>query len=515
MHQGGRQVAKAATLVMSLFIVSRTLGIVRQMVMGAMFGTSGQLDAYMTASRIPEMIFLVVAGGALGSAFIPTFSSYAAKDRMAEAWRLTSSIVNLVLITLVIISGLIWVFAPTLVRTILAPGYAPTQQAVTVRLLRVLLLSSIIFGVSGVVMAALNAEQHFLLPALAPSLYNIAIIGGAVLLGPRIGVMGLAIGAVSGSLFHLLIQIPGLRRRGAIYTPTLGLHSAAVRHIGRLMAPRVVGTAIAQLNFVINNSLASRLGVGAVSAINYAWLVMLLPQGIFAQAIGTAAFPTFADQVARDKIDEMRETLSGTLRTVFFLSLPATVGLVVLNRPLVVILFQRGAFQAASTDAVAGAVALYALGLVGHSGLEIIARAFYALHDTFTPVWVGAIAVATNIALSIVLPSIFGQAGWPSHYGLALANSAATLIEMSLLLLLIRNKMHGIGGRQIAGSFVRAGTAALAMGIPLIGWQLLWPHTDPLLLTGGGITLGAVTYLGIALLLGVEEPRRILSLLRS
>jgi len=514
MNRGGRQIAKAATLVMSLFILSRTLGLFRQIVTGAMFGTSSNLDAYMTASRIPEMIFLIVAGGALGSALIPTFSSYTARGDTGGAWRLTSAVINLVLITLTIIAALVGLFAPALVRTVLAPGYSAEQQLVTVQLLRVLLISSVIFGASGVIMAALNAEQHFLLPALAPSLYNTAIILGAVLLGSRIGVMGLAVGVVVGSALHLLIQIPGLRRRNARYTFTLGLRDPAVRQVARLMAPRVLGTAIAQLNFVINNSLASHLGQGAVSAINFAWMIMLLPQGIFAQAVGTAAFPTFADQVAHGQIDAMRNTLDGTLRTVFFLSIPASVGLIVLNRPLVAILFERGAFAASSTTAVAGAVALFALGLIGHSGLEIIARAFYALHNTLTPVWVGGIAVALNIALSLVLPGIFAQAGWPAHYGLALANSIATLVEMALLILLIRRKMGGIAGREIGLSFTKAGAAALIMGGILIVWQVLLPGTRPIILSAGGVALGAVVYLSAAVVLKSKEPRQVLSMIR-
>ena len=362
MNGGGRQIAKAATLVMALFVLSRVLGLARQVVIGALFGTSGDLDAYLAAARIPEMIFLVVAGGALGSAFIPTFADHLAKEDRAGAWQLASAIINLVLIALTATAGLMAVFAPAMVRTVIAPGFEPPQQALTARLLRLMLISPIIFGVSGVVMGALNAHQHFLLPALAPSLYNLSIIGGALLLGPRLGVLGLAVGVVVGAALHLLVQVPGLLRHGARYVPTLGLDDPSVREVGRLVAPRVLGTAITQLNFVVNNSLASGMGEGAVSAINYAWLLMLLPQGVFAQAVGTAAFPTFAAQAARGKRAEMRSTLAATLRTVFFLSLPATVGLLVLGRPLVGLLFERGAFEAASTEAVAWALAFYALG---------------------------------------------------------------------------------------------------------------------------------------------------------
>jgi putative peptidoglycan lipid II flippase len=514
MTSGGRQIVKAATLVMGLFVVSRVLGLARQMVFGALFGTSGELDAYLDAARIPEMIFLVVAGGALGSAFIPTFAGYLEKQDDAGAWRLASAVANLALIVLTVAAGLIAVFAPVLVRVAIAPGFGQAQQTLTVSLLRLMLISPIIFGVSGVVMGVLNAHQHFLLPALAPSVYNLSIIGGAVLLGPRLGVRGMAIGVVVGSLLHLLVQVPGLLRHGARYVPTLGLSDPGVHEVGRLMAPRMLGTAIAQINFVVNNSLASTMGEGAISAITYAWLLMLLPQGVFAQAVGTAAFPTFAAQAARGERAEMRSTLAATLRVVFSLCLPATAGLVVLGRPLVALLFERGAFEAASTEAVVWALAFYALGLVGHAGLEIIARAFYALHDTFTPVWVGGLAMGLNVVLSLILPGIFDRAGWPSHAGLALANSIATLLELAVLMILVRRRMDGLEGRRTLTTFAKSGLASLAMGATLLGWQVVLPHAGTLVLGGGGVVLGVAVYLGVALLLRMGELGAVMGLIR-
>jgi len=514
LNGGRQQIVKAATLVMALFVVSRALGLVRQMVIGALFGTGGDLDAYLAAARISETVYLVIAGGALGSAFIPTFADHLAREDDAGAWRLASAVANLTLIVLTAVAGGLAVFAPALVRTAIAPGFDPPQQALTVSLLRLMLISPVIFGVSGIIMGALNAYQHFLLPALAPSVYNLAIIGGAVLLGPRLGVRGMAVGVVVGAALHLLVQVPGLLHRGARYVPALGLDNPGVREVGRLVAPRILGTAITQLNFVINNSLASGLGEGAVSAINFAWLVMMLPQGVFAQAVGTAAFPTFAEQVARGERDEMRSTLAATLRVVFSLSLPATVGLLLLGRPLVGLLFERGAFEATSTDAVAWALGFYALGLVGHAGLEIIARAFYALHDTLTPVWVGGLAMGLNVALSLTLPGVFGLAGCPPHAGLALANSVATLLELVGLLALIRRRMGGLEGRQMLVALAKSGLAALAMGAILLGWQALLADAGTLALAGGGVVLGAATFAGTALLLRMEELQAVVRLLR-
>jgi putative peptidoglycan lipid II flippase len=499
---------------MVLFVLSRLLGLGRQMVIGALFGTSGEVDAYLAANRITETVFLIVAGGALGSAFIPTFAGHLAREDRAGAWELASSVINLALIVMTAVAGLIALFAPTLVCTLIAPGLNPRLQTLAVRLLRLMLVTPIVFGVSGVVMGALNAHQHFLLPALAPSIYNLSIIGGAVVLGPRWGVLGMALGVVAGSFLHLLVQVPQLLRYSARYVPTLGLCNPSVREVGRLMAPRVLGTAVAQINLVINNSLATGMGEGAISAINFAWMLMLLPQGVFAQAVGTAAFPTFATQAARGEWEEFRDTLSATLRGIFFLSIPATMGMLVLGKPLVSLFFERGAFGATSTNAVAWALTFFTLGLVGHAGLEIVARAFYALHDTFTPVWVGGLAMGLNVALSLALPRVFTSAGLQPSGGLALANSIATLLQFGVLLILIRRRMNGIHGRRMAAALAKSGLAALAMGVVLVGWQAALSRAGSLILGGGGVLLGLGVYLIGSILLRTEELQAVVALVR-
>jgi putative peptidoglycan lipid II flippase len=499
---------------MVLFVLSRLLGLGRQMVIGALFGTSGDVDAYLAANRITETVFLIVAGGALGSAFIPTFADHLARGDSVGAWELASSIINLTSIVMAIVVGLIALFAPTLVRTLIAPGLDPHLQRLTVHLLRLMLVTPVIFGASGVVMGALNAHQHFLLPALAPSIYNLSIIGGAMVLGPRLGVLGMAIGAVAGSLLHLLVQVPQLLRYGGRYVPILGLRNPGVREVGRLMAPRVLGTAVAQINLVINNSLAAGMGEGAISVINFAWMLMLLPQGVFAQAVGTAAFPTFAAQAARGEWKELRDALSGTLRGIFFLSIPATMGMIVLGKPLVSLLFERGAFERASTNGVAWALAFFALGLVGHAGLEIVARAFYALHDTFTPVWVGALAMGLNVALSFTVPRVFASAGLQPFGGLALANSVATLLQFGVLLILIGRRIDGIHGRRMVETLAKSGLAALGMGVVLVGWRAALPGASSLIVGGGGLVLGLGVYFAGSILLQTEELKAVVRHIR-
>ena len=507
------QIAQAAALVMALFVISRLLGLGREIIIGSQFGTSSDLDAYLAAFRLPDLLFQLIAGGALGSAFIPTFAGLLAQEKRRDAWRLASAIINLAMLILTVLSFLAGLLAPMLVEKIIAPGFSPTQQALTVDLMRLMLVTPIVFGVSGILMGILNSHQHFLLPALAPALYNLAIIGGAVILAPSMSVQGLAIGVVAGSLLHLFAQLPGLSGRNGFYALRLGLGDRNVREVGRLMLPRTIGLAAVQLNFLVNTILASRLAVGSLSAINYAWLIMLLPQGIFAQAIATAAFPTFSALAARGEMDEFRSTVSSVLRAIFFLSIPATVGLIMLRVPLIQVLLERGAFDARSTQWVALALGFYALGLAGHSAVEILSRAFYSLHDTIRPVSIGLGAMGLNIILSLILSRPV-EAGGMAHAGLALANSIATLLEMIVLLVMLGKKAEGMPWREIGNSVARTVIASGAMGLVL--WSFLYYVGDfsPWLTAIGGILVGGGMFLVTAVVLRSPEPAGVWEMIR-
>lgn len=487
-----RGVAKAALVVMIFFVLSRVMGLAREVIIGARFGTSAEYDAYLAAFRVPDLLFQLVAGGALGSAFIPTFSSYWSRSKRADAWLLFSRVLNLVTLALLIMTGLAALFAPALVRYVIAPGFSPAQQALTAHLMRLILVETIVFGASGLVMGALNAVQHFLLPAAAPVFYNLAIILGAWLLAPSMGVYGLAIGVVAGALAHLLVQLPGLWRARAIYTPELDVRDPGVREVARLMGPRVLGEFLEQAHFLVNTILASGLVAGSLSALNYAWLLMLLPQGIFAQSIATAVFPTFAAQIATAQTAAMRQSLSYTLRTVLFLTIPAAVGLFVLRVPLVAALFQRHSFNAESTQMAAYALQFYALGLTAHALVEIIVRAFYALHNTLIPVAVGAAAMLLTIGLS------FWWVHGLGYGGLALANTTATTIEMGVLLWLLRRRLGGIDGMALLDATLRNGLAAIGMGIVLLLW-LRWFGDGAALHLQGNLATWAITLGGLVL----------------
>lgn len=491
---------------MALFVASRAMGLLREMVIARQFGTSADLDAYLAAFRLPDMLFALMAGGALGSAFIPVFADYLAHGDEPGAWRLASAVINWVIVLLSVAGALAALFAPTLVAAVIAPGFAPAQRALTAELMRWMLISTTIFGASGVVMGILNARQHFLLPAIAPVVYNAAIIVGAWCLGPTIGIRGAVVGVVTGALGHLLVQAPGLCQAGMRFTLRLAPRDPGVREVGRLMVPRALGLAAVELNHLVNVILASGLPAGSLAALNYGRLIMLLPEGVIAQSVAIAAFPTFSTLVARNERDELRRVLVSALHSVLYLTLPAAVGLIWLRAPLVSALLERGAFDARSTQATAWALMFYALGLVGHSIVEIVTRAFYALHDTRTPVVVGVAAMAANIALSLALMSLFGGLGWLPHGGLALANSLATLGEMAVLLVLIGKRLGGLESRRLLGALGRMGLACLAMLAGLVGIGGALAPLPAWLVSAGGIILGGGIYGLVTLWLGSEEP---------
>ena len=373
--------------------------------------------------------------------------------------------------------------------------------------MRWMLISTVIFGVSGVFMGILNARQHFLLPALAPVVYNLSIIAGAWFLGPAWGVRGLTAGVVIGAAGHLLTQIPGLLRdpNRMSYRPILAARDPSLHEVGRLMAPRVLGLAAVQINFMVTAVLAASLSEGSLTALNYGWIIMLLPQGIIALSVATALFPTLASLEAEGNRSEMRQIFTTTVRNLLFLTLPAAVGLLVLSEPIVRLLLERGAFDVQSTEATAVALRFFAIGLVGHALVEITTRAFYALKNTKTPVVIGIFAMVLNIVLSVALIRLFDAWGWQPQGGLALANSIAVTLEMIVLLLLLRGPLGSFHTPELRASILKISIAGAGMAASLLVVMPLLPLANRW--SGGfiGILLGSAIYLGLAHLLGAPE----------
>ena len=500
-----QRIARAAGIVMFGFLIASLTGLVRQMFVLAAFGTSAGLDAYFAALRLPALLFSLLAGGALASAFVPTFTGLLTAQR-AAAWRLASSVANLVFLLLTGFAALVFLLAPWLVTHVVAPGFDdPAQITLTVQLLRIQLLAPILFGLSGLLMGVLNAHQHFLLPSLAPAMSNLGVILGVIVLVPRLGVYGLAWGYVLGAALHLVIQLPGLRHRQARYHATLGLTDPSVRQVFRLMAPRLLSVGIVEINFLVNAIIASGLPTGSLTALTNAFTIMLMPQALIAQSTAIAALPTFSAQAASGALGDLRSTLARTLRGVLFLALPATLGLMLLRTPIVAMLFQRGAFTAESTMLVAWALLWYAVGLPAHAVLEVVVRAFFALKDTLRPVLVSLVAMGLNIVLSLTLTSAFARVGWEPVGGLALANSLATTVEATVLVILIRRRLDGLAWLQIQRGVLAAVGACTVMTIGLTIWIAVSQGRSDLLVGLGGVLLGGGLYYLAARLLRAPE----------
>ena len=458
-----RGVASAAGVVALGFIGSRLLGLMRSAAIASVFGTEPELSAYWVAFRLPDLVFQVLAGATLAAAFIPTFSRVQLRAGEDAAWRLASSVLNLIAIATGVAAAIAWLLAPLLVP-LLAPGLGEESgrelelRALAIELTRVMLISPVLFGISGMLTGILNARQHFLAPALAPMFYNLGIIGGAVFLGERFGVYGLATGVVLGSAGHLLVQLPALRGTGMRWSVTLDLTSEGVAEVARLMGPRVIGLAAAQINFVVMMFFASFVSDQAISAINYAFLMAMLPVGVIGMAISTALFPTLAQQAATRQEQTLRATLASSLRMILFLSIPAALGLVVLAEPAVVLLLKRGAFDDASVAPVTAALQLFALGIAANAAIEILSRGFYAFSDTRTPVQFAVLAMVLNVALSAALVGPFGVRG------LAAAGSLAAYAECAGLWFALHRRLGGLGRRQVLRSVLRTVLATLVMG---------------------------------------------------
>ncbi|MCP4419839.1 MAG: murein biosynthesis integral membrane protein MurJ [Chloroflexi bacterium] len=455
-------VLRAAGLVGVAVLLSRIVGLVREVVIRANLGIiTLPAEAYEIAVRFPEAIFLIIAGGAIGSAFIPTFAAYFEQDDSVGGWRLFSNVINLVTVVVTAVSLLSILFAPQLV-VLLAEQKVdanPDLLPLTVQLMRVMLLSPIIFGASGVIMGALNARQHFLLPALAPTVFNVGIIAGGLLWpdsSPYGIEMGFALGTVVGAAGHLLIQLPGLRQKEAQYTAVFSLRDPGVRQVLKLMSPRVLGLSFSEINKFLIILLTDPMVTGSLPALNTAFKLIILPQGIIGQALGIAAFPTLSSLAARGAHKEIRQIFADSLRILLFLGLPFAAIFAVLGRPIISFLFEWGIFGDESTTFVSWALLFYALGLVPLLALEIVARTFYALSDTLTPVLAGGVQIVIMWLLSLWFSqTIFPQQGWLPLGGLALGFSLSNSIELLLLLWLLRRKLGG-GAGKIAAQWVVA-----------------------------------------------------------
>ena len=513
------QIARSTLFVMLAFAAAKLLSLAQTVVITGNFGLSDEWDAFVAANRMPELVFTLVAGGALAHAFIPIFSGLLARNEHQRAWQAASHIINSIFTVTALVSGGVFVFAPWLVENFVASGFAPSLQAETVALMRILLIGTLIFSVSGIVMGILQSHQHFVLPALAPLCYDLGFLFGVLALAPRWGARGIAYGAVIGAALHFGIQLPGLIHYRARWWPQLGLRDPLLRRVIRLMLPRVAGLGVFYLNFLIMTNLASRMGSGSISAVDWGWRLMQIPQTLLGTALGTVIFPTLAALNEMGDETGKRGYFAGSLRMLIVSCLPATIGLLIIGQPLLSLL-ERGAFDAESTQIVYRCLQFFALGLLAHATLEIIARSYYAEQDTLTPLWAALLGAALNLILALLLSGVLlGQASQENVGGLALANSLGVILEVGLLLWWLQRRWGDFHQRAILATTRRSLLSSLAMVPPLLAIQALWSELLPrtfmsnLLLVIAMSMLGFLVYITVGWLLGLRELHEFASLL--
>ena len=514
----GARLAINTAIVGGAFVLSRILGLVREVVVAGQFGTSPDYDAYIAAFGIPDTLFLLIIGGAVGSAFIPVFTSLERSGKITSAWRLASTLINGSVVLLSFTSIIMFAAAPALVEWVIAPGPNVDKELVA-DLTRILLLSPLFMGLGGWAQAILNAHNSFTLPALAPVFYNLSIIAGALFLAPVWGIYGLAWGVVIGALLHFGIQVPGLLRVGMVYSLRLNLADEGVGEVSKLFLPRLIGQAAFQANIVAVRAIASFLPAGRISALNYAYILMMLPHGVFAMSLATTTFPTMSAQYADGDLEGVRRTLSRAVRVLLFLSLPSAVGLFFMRSEIVAFIYKFGDFDDSSQALTASALGYFALGLVAYAVVELLTRGFYALHDTATPVAISVATVALNIGLCVALVLGLGL----GHDALAGSLAFTTTVEMVLMWVFLGRRLPGWSLRMdgFISAVVKSGAAAALMGVSLFFLlpmlHALFPQWEEdkaqsALVALIGIGVGGALYLFFARMLGAEELRAATSL---
>ncbi|MBI3931951.1 MAG: murein biosynthesis integral membrane protein MurJ [Acidobacteria bacterium] len=516
----GQSMVEAAGLISGLTLVSRILGLVREQVFAALLGAGLHADAFQIAFRIPNLLRDLFAEGALSAAFVPTYARVQAEEGREQAHRLGSRLLALLAVVLGALVGAGLLLAGPLVSA-LAPGFdlVPGKAEITVLLTRVMLPFLPLVSFAAVAMGMLNAEERYAAPAFAPAMFNVVAIvwaAGLWALGfaPEQVALGWAVGTLLGGAAQFLVQVPPLVRGGWRFRPEWAPADPAIRRIGALMAPATLGLAAVQVNIFVNSVFASH-EAGAVAWLNYAFRILYLPIGLFGVALGTIATTGLARRAATGDLDGLRETLRQTLRMLAFLTLPATVGLVVLGAPIVRLVYQRGRFQPSDTDATAAALGLYAIGLLAYTGVKVLAPAFYALGAPRVPLVASVAAVLTNLAVNLAL---FDRVGFRS---VALGTSLGSFVNVLVLLALFERRVGGLRAHGLGRALVRIAAATVPMG--LLAWGAArglesWLGTQGLAaqLANGllPVGLGVLAYASVALGSGFPEARSIASALR-
>jgi putative peptidoglycan lipid II flippase len=490
-------VSRAAGTVGFYTLLSRILGLIRDMVVAYFFGSKMAADAFFVAFRIPNLLRRFFAEGSLTIAFIPVFTETLTQKSKEDAFELARAVLTLLSLLLAVVTILGVLLSPWIVR-IQAYGFGASgaKYELTVLLTRITFPYIFLVSLVAFFMGVLNSLRHFAAPAAAPILLNVGIIAGAVWISPRLSepIVGVAIGVLIGGILQVLLQIPWILKNGLSLRPLWMPEHPAVKKIGLLMLPAIFGSAVYQLNQFIGTLLASFLPQGSISWLYYADRIVEFPLGVFAIAISTAALPSLAKQVAGKDLSDFRETLGHSLRLVFFITTPATVGMIILRIPIIEVFFQRGAFDRVTTLMTAQALLYYSLGLWAFSASRVMLSAFYAFQDTKTPVKVATITMIANALLSLLLM------GPLRHGGLALALSLSSTVQLLLLLFILRRRGDLLDLKSMVSSAGRSLAASAGMGLVLYELNGRWlTRGEPGSFWFHAVTLGGVIVVGVAI----------------
>ncbi|MDD5155112.1 MAG: murein biosynthesis integral membrane protein MurJ [Candidatus Omnitrophica bacterium] len=456
-----KSILKSAGVIGLATFLSRLLGFIRDVVLARLFGVYVYAQAFVVAFKIPNLLRDLVAEGAANAAFVPVFSEYKVKYSEKEFWELANVVLNLLLVIVTAITVLGIIFSPVIVRLI-APGFIsdPQKLELTIRLNRIIFPYILLAALAAYAMSILNTLKHFSVPAFAPCLLNISIIVFALLFGESI--KGLSLGVLIGGILQLAVQIPVLYKKGFHLKLFHRFKHPGANLIGKLMTPRILSSAIYQLNNFVDTifgSLGFIVGEGGVAALYFSYRLIQFPIGIFSNALSQAILPTFSTQALEDTHHNLKDTLSFGLRATFLVMVPASIAFMVLAHPIISTIFQGGRFDAYSTQQTASALLFYSIGLFAYGGTKILQSCFFSLKDTVTPAKIATIALVVNIVLNAIL--IFPM----KLAGLALATSISGINTFILLFWLLRKKLHSFGARVIVLSFIRIFLASCAMGI--------------------------------------------------
>lgn len=499
-----KTITGAALLLGFASFASRLIGLLRERIFTHYFGAGDILDAYYSAFRIPDFIYNLLIVGALSAGFIPIFMQALSKDK-DESWKLTNNIINLLSISLAIVSLALFFLIPNLAK-IIFPGFSDYKLELTISLTRIMLVSPIILGLSSIVGGVLQAYNNFLIFSLAPIMYNFGIIIGATVLTPIIGPIGLAYGVIIGAFLHLFIQLPALFKHGFKYQPIFDLKSKYIKMVGKLMIPRTIGLAAQQFNLIVITSLASTLGSGKIAIFNLANNLQYLPVGIIGYSFSIAAFPMLSKFAAENKKEEMIKNISATIKQIIFLIAPATVLFLLLRAQIVRVTLGSGKFDWDATITTADTLAFFVLSFFAQCLIPLLTRAFYALQNTWMPFTISLVSAFVNIILSIYLKNDFGI------LGLALAFSISSIIQMILLWLTLRKKTGTLEELSILQTVYKISIAIILMGLAVQGLKNLIGSILDMdkfweVLSQGAIsgTIGLLIYGAVCHILKVEE----------